>query len=245
MAHPTIHSGLVVDDEAAIRLATTRALAAEGIVCDVAANGAQALDMIRHSKYDVVVTDLRMPETNGHALAIELLALPLRPVIVVLTGILEPKLLQDLKIRGVDDVHVKPVEYRQFAARVRQLADVRAAAIKTQAPNAKSEDSTDGENSGPVQAATGGTPTVEGERKNLALQIAELSAHFPAPTPGYDGFKLLSSGSLSTEDISLALKQDPNVVASVLSLFNRAIFSSRIIARELEQKTHLGSELVS
>lgn len=229
MVNRKIYNGLVVDDEAPIRMATTRALAAEGIVCDVASNGAQALDRIRQSKYDLVVTDLRMPETNGHSLAIELLSLPQRPLVVVLTGVLEPKLANDLKARGVDDVQFKPVDFREFAATVRWLADQRAAAAKAEADRSANANSSEPLAAGmrePVSAPT---------EQSLALQITALAAQLPTPSPEYDAFKALSSGSFSIEDVSAALKQDPDVVAAVLSIFNRALFSSSTRNQGLEQ----------
>ena len=71
---------LVVDDEPMARELTILALEHEGFECDPAIHGAQALKMLGMGRYDAVVTDLRMPELNGHALAVELLARPDRPV---------------------------------------------------------------------------------------------------------------------------------------------------------------------
>jgi DNA-binding response OmpR family regulator len=112
---------LVVDDEAALRLLTVRELSRRGFDCDAARDGLQAMELVASRHYDVVVTDLRMPEMNGHLLAVELLNRESRPAVVVLTGVTEPKLAKDLIARGVDDILFKPIDQGVLAAKVRAL----------------------------------------------------------------------------------------------------------------------------
>lgn len=119
---------LVVDDEPQIRRLTTMSLTKEGFVCDVAGDGAQAEKQLSDRKYDVVITDLRMPQHNGHALAVALLEHAERPLIVVLTGVAEPKLAKDLLARGIDDIVFKPIDFPMFAAKVRSLVNRRRGA---------------------------------------------------------------------------------------------------------------------
>lgn len=59
---------LVVDDSRAIREAMTSMLGREGWIVDVAEDGARALQMTRQLRYDLVVTDLEMPELDGFEL---------------------------------------------------------------------------------------------------------------------------------------------------------------------------------
>lgn len=120
---------LVVDDEPLVRQLTMRALAEEGFRCDAAADGAEALMMIGETTYDLVVTDLRMPIAHGHGLAVSLLESADRPVLVVLTGILEPRIAKDLLARGVDDVVFKPVDYGLFALKASSLVKRRQMAL--------------------------------------------------------------------------------------------------------------------
>ncbi|HEU4730134.1 MAG TPA: response regulator [Kofleriaceae bacterium] len=56
---------LVVDDSRAIREAMTSMLGSEGWIVDVAEDGARALQLTRQLRYDLVVTDLEMPELGG------------------------------------------------------------------------------------------------------------------------------------------------------------------------------------
>jgi len=114
---------LVVEDEPVVRELTILALEREGYECDPAINGEQALKMLQISPYDVVVTDLRMPNLHGHALAVELLSRDERPIIVVVTGIVEPKLARDLLDRGVEDIFFKPVNHKLLAVKLAKLLD--------------------------------------------------------------------------------------------------------------------------
>ena len=119
------YRALVVDDDPSVRHLTIHALAREGFACDAAADGLHAKEILTSARYDVVVTDLRMPGLNGHALVVDLLKVNERPLIVILTGVFAPKLARDLILRGVDCVDFKPVRYDLFAAKVKAMTDRR------------------------------------------------------------------------------------------------------------------------
>lgn len=63
---------LVVDDEENTRIALTRLLSREGYDVQTAANGLEALNTLRRSSADLIITDLNMPEMNGLAFLREL-----------------------------------------------------------------------------------------------------------------------------------------------------------------------------
>ncbi|MDH3891412.1 MAG: sigma-54 dependent transcriptional regulator [candidate division Zixibacteria bacterium] len=56
---------LVVDDKDSMRNMLRETLAEEGHRVDSAGNGQKALDLIQNKSYDVVVTDLKMPDVDG------------------------------------------------------------------------------------------------------------------------------------------------------------------------------------
>jgi DNA-binding response OmpR family regulator len=126
MSSTSDYRALVVDDDPIVRQASASALHRIGFVCDVAANGREAFNLASRTAYDVVVTDLRMPNGNGHQLALDLRTLNDPPAIVVLTGVEEPKLVADLTARGIDLVSFKPVEYREFAKDVKRIVELRS-----------------------------------------------------------------------------------------------------------------------
>lgn len=59
------HQLLVVDDDRSVRRRLHKLFTKEGFGCTTAANGEQALSRMQVQKFDVVITDLRMPGLNG------------------------------------------------------------------------------------------------------------------------------------------------------------------------------------
>jgi len=59
---------LVADDSRAIREVMTRILARAGYIVDLAKDGAHAWTMFRELHYDILITDLEMPELDGFGL---------------------------------------------------------------------------------------------------------------------------------------------------------------------------------
>lgn len=56
---------LVVDDDRNIRILSSEILTLAGHTVDSAEDGLRALELLRHSRYDLVITDVHMPELNG------------------------------------------------------------------------------------------------------------------------------------------------------------------------------------
>lgn len=56
---------LVVDDDDAMRLVMTRALDRSGHQVTEASNGLEALDKLSQGSFDLIITDLIMPEMEG------------------------------------------------------------------------------------------------------------------------------------------------------------------------------------
>jgi CheY-like chemotaxis protein len=60
---------LVVDDDHSNKLIVSQLIESFGYQVDSANGGLEALHRLKHSEYDVVVTDLQMPDFDGYALA--------------------------------------------------------------------------------------------------------------------------------------------------------------------------------
>ncbi len=78
---------LIVDDEPAIRDAIAMLLGEEGFRVHTAWDGREALELLRRSHPDVIVSDVMMPVMNGYELVEELRAHnDLTPVILMSAG---------------------------------------------------------------------------------------------------------------------------------------------------------------
>ena len=62
MTRPRI---LVIDDEEIVRISCKKCLTAEGYDTDTASNGIEGIRLAQATKYDLVLTDLKMPEMDG------------------------------------------------------------------------------------------------------------------------------------------------------------------------------------
>ena len=82
-ASPTV---LVVDDESAVARVTERTLAKQGYRVTVASGGREALQKMDATRFDVIVSDLGMPEMDGRALLRAIRAKDLDVPFIVLTG---------------------------------------------------------------------------------------------------------------------------------------------------------------
>jgi CheY-like chemotaxis protein len=56
---------LLVDEDSTVRTAAHALLERYGCVVETAPNGAQAMFMVRNSGYDVIIADIRLPDTSG------------------------------------------------------------------------------------------------------------------------------------------------------------------------------------
>ena len=63
---------LIVDDDPEIALTLAEMLEPDGHAIDIAENGAEALERLEDQSYDLIISDLRMPELDGPGLYREL-----------------------------------------------------------------------------------------------------------------------------------------------------------------------------
>ncbi|MFT5726839.1 MAG: CheY-like chemotaxis protein [Desulforhopalus sp.] len=102
---------LVVDDEPLLVRLNKRRLEDDGYSVSVTTTSLDALDLvtINPGKYDLLLTDLTMPGLSGRELIQKILLLvPTLPVIV-LTGMSDPEIEQELYDLGVKAILEKPL----------------------------------------------------------------------------------------------------------------------------------------
>ncbi|HEX3480010.1 MAG TPA: response regulator, partial [Kofleriaceae bacterium] len=107
---------LVVDDSRAIREALTSMLGSEGWIVDVAEDGGRALVLARQQHYDLVVTDLEMPELGGFDFIARLRGddrLKATPVVVI-TSRASPEHRRRARELGVRSLVAKPITRRKL-----------------------------------------------------------------------------------------------------------------------------------
>lgn len=101
---------LIVDDEQASRKMLAVVLAQIGIHCAQAADGQEALQVLKEQQMDAVISDLRMPGMSGMVLLGEVRRLYPLMVFLVVTGTDDIQVGIRAMQQGADDYLVKPTQ---------------------------------------------------------------------------------------------------------------------------------------
>jgi DNA-binding NarL/FixJ family response regulator len=116
---------LIVDDEANLLIALEACLRAEGYEVVAASDAAEALMRLTEAVPDLIVSDIRMPGTDGFALARHLRASPrtkLVPIVFLTARDSVADRIEGFK-SGVDAYLTKPFEYRELVAVVASILE--------------------------------------------------------------------------------------------------------------------------
>lgn len=100
---------LIVDDQEIIRELISEILRSDGHNITVAATGVEALLHLNKAQYDLIISDLSMPDMTGSQLASEIRAKGNKIPFILLTGFGDEMLAQGSTPPGVDLVLSKPV----------------------------------------------------------------------------------------------------------------------------------------
>lgn len=119
---------LLVDDEELSREAVKDLLEEAGFRVTAALNGREALSLMQQHGADLILSDVMMPEMDGHQLYREIRARPewISTPFVFLTGLGEKVEVRYAKSLGVDDYLVKPVPPEDLVLAVKALLARRA-----------------------------------------------------------------------------------------------------------------------
>ena len=113
---------LVVDDEESLRALVARGLTMDGHDCLMAADGAEALEILiaEQGRFDLLLTDIRMPLMDGIALALAAKQEFPDLTIMLMTGYAEQRERAKSLEAIVSEVMIKPFS----------IADLRATVLK-------------------------------------------------------------------------------------------------------------------
>lgn len=123
---------LVVDDEKIIRESIAYILKKEGISVTEAANGKEAYEKLLAESYDLIITDLEMPEMKGIELLDKAMQLNQQALVVIITayGSLETAIAALRK--GASDYILKPIEFEELLVKIHRLLEHRKLALENQ-----------------------------------------------------------------------------------------------------------------
>jgi two-component system response regulator PilR (NtrC family) len=114
--HPQPASILVVDDEPDLRTLYELTLLREGYRVETAADIVQARQMLAHNRYEVVITDMRLPDGFGMELLHDLRKQQRTERCLVMTAYGSAENAVEALRAGAFDYLTKPVDLKQFRA---------------------------------------------------------------------------------------------------------------------------------
>ncbi len=105
---------LVVDDEPDVITTLMDSLEALGYMAEGAGNGVEALECLEKSSYDLVITDIRMPEKNGIDLLNDIKAKYPKLPVVIITGYTLAYPPEQAQKEGAEGYIAKPFRINQI-----------------------------------------------------------------------------------------------------------------------------------
>lgn len=109
---------LIVDDNVALAENIAEILAIDGYETEVAASGEEALAKLPPGEPDIVVTDYRLPDTNGANLVRQLRAIGLRACAIVISAYTDQRTVDDATNAGATFVP-KPIDFKVLGRIIR------------------------------------------------------------------------------------------------------------------------------
>ncbi len=124
---------LIVDDEKAIRESVSLVLSDEGYETEIASNGIEALKYMGERDFDVLISDLKMPEMDGIELVKQSLKIcPQTSVIIITAHASVESAIEALRI-GAFDYILKPFDFDDLILKVQRLINHKELALENQA----------------------------------------------------------------------------------------------------------------
>lgn len=119
------HSILLVDDEQLIVDSLARELTCDGshLTVDRALGGAEAIDRINNGCFDLVVTDLQMPQTDGFEVLKAAKKKDAQTMVIILTGYADLEAAIAALRLGADDFLQKPCDPGELLWRISKCLD--------------------------------------------------------------------------------------------------------------------------
>lgn len=105
---------LVVDDEVQLAEIYRAVLQSAGAKVEVAYDAADAVDLIKDFKPDIIVSDIRMPEVRGDELLVALSTYDPNLPVILITGLERSKITLPKDTGNLFHLLHKPVEYDQM-----------------------------------------------------------------------------------------------------------------------------------
>lgn len=106
---------LVVDDEPMMRNLLLKILESEGYKITLAASALEALDRLNENRFDLMLSDIKMPGMNGFELLEEVKKKWTDMAVIVMTGYGDAYTIKEALLKGADEYLSKPFKSHEVS----------------------------------------------------------------------------------------------------------------------------------
>ena len=124
---------LIADDEKTIRESLKVILEDEGYNANVAGDGALALEEIKNNNYDIVISDIKMPNIDGMELLEKASEISPNTFFIIMTAYASVQTAIEALRKGAYDYLIKPVEFEDLLFRIKRLIEYKNLAAENKA----------------------------------------------------------------------------------------------------------------
>jgi len=112
---------LLVEDDVHTARFLSLTLRSAGAVVDQADLGEEALELVRHYDYDVLILDLMLPDIEGYEVVRRMRAARIETPVLILSGLARPQAKVKGLGMGADDFVTKPFDKAELLARMQAV----------------------------------------------------------------------------------------------------------------------------
>jgi DNA-binding NtrC family response regulator len=123
---------LVVDDEKIIRESISFILQKDGYNVSEAENGKEAYNKLKKESFDLVITDLEMPEMKGIELLERITKMSPETFVIIITAYGSLDTAITALRAGASDYILKPIEFDELQVKIRRLFDYKKLSMANQ-----------------------------------------------------------------------------------------------------------------
>jgi len=131
---PPAHRLLVIDDEPDLRTLYELSLLREGYQVDTAENVQDALTALSADRFDLVITDMRLPDGSGMDILQAIESQNRKERVMVITAFSSAESAVEALRAGAYDYLTKPVDLQQFRLAVRAALQIEVTVAQDKAP---------------------------------------------------------------------------------------------------------------
>ncbi len=112
---------LLVEDDVTAARGITLMLRSGGLIVDTTDTGEEALELVKHYDYDIVVLDLMLPDMEGYEVVRRMRSARMETPVLILSGLSRPGAKVKGFGMGADDFISKPFDKAELVARMQAV----------------------------------------------------------------------------------------------------------------------------